>query len=615
MPIDGLTEAEEIELLQLLEIEAAEIDRRLPIWSPKDPEFPEKYTPQMALVDSKADIIFYGGGVGGGKTFAAACIALTQAETTLILRREFSQHEEIVNVFTKLIGAENVYGGTVIRWKDEKKKPKQVIAKKITLGHLQHPKKDWQKYQGRQFQQVIIDEATGFPEDIVRLLMAWNRKPAKFKDGKIVKQKESKIKTIFTFNPPITHEGLWIIKPIAPWIDPSFRDHNGKPLRPAFGELLYVLNLDNQEYFFTEHQELDRHPVTGKPLGEVFTTVSRTYIKATLNDNAYLRNDPVYKAKLQAMPAEWRKAMLDGEMTASLVDQILQIFKGEPYKECLARWRTLNDQGKQPKSIPLAVGLDTAQGGNDDNALVPVWERGYFGEKSIIGSTAVRFPDEEMRKWGIEKGIIKADEDGDAWKGGANGISISMWVERMFWERWECLGDQIPICVDAIGGADFISTYSLAFPKAIIYKFRGNEGAGVRAIFDLNPKPDDKAAMEKKWNHAAELPHYSIGMTYTNKITCAWGRLGDATRHPEFAIALPPDTDTQVQLTTRVYKHSDNKRMGMTQKEKFIEQLGNRSPNEADATVMAYYFIDVVLYLKLLPKKDLERFEEIQRLR
>jgi len=587
--------------------------RRRPIWSPQDPEFPDKYTPQMALVDSKADIIFYGGGVGGGKTFAAACIALTQAETTLILRREFSQHEEIVNVFTKLVGAENIYGGVVIRFKDESKKPTQVVAKKITLGHLQHPKKDWQKYQGRQFQQVIIDEATAFPENIVRLLMAWNRKPAEFKNGKIVKSKQSKIKTIFTFNPPITHEGLWIIKPIAPWVDPNFRDHNQKPLRPKYGELLHVLSLDNQEYFFEEPQELEFHPVTGRPLGGSFMTVSRTYIKATLKDNAYLRNDLVYLAKLQAMPTEWRLAMLDGEMTASLVDQILQIFKGIPYKECLARWRILQDQNKQPQTIPLAVGLDTAQGGNDDNVIMPVWERGYFGEKSKIGGADVKFSDEKIKQWMIDKGTLDPTKDGDGWKSGANGVSIAMWVEKVLWDRWNCRADEIPISVDAIGGADFISAFSAAFPNAIIYKFRGNEAPGVQAIFDLNPRPNTPES-EKKYNHVADLPAYSTGISYTNRITCAWGRLGDATRHPEYQIAFPPDTDMQIQLTSRVYKQSENKRMGMTPKEIFIKELGNRSPNEADAAAMVFYFIDVVIRLLLSPSQK-ERFEEIQRIR
>jgi hypothetical protein len=580
----ALSEREELEYLALLEAEEADRVRDLPIWSPKDPEFPDIYTPQMALVESDADIIFFGGGVGSGKTFAVACLALTQSESTLILRREFSQHEEIVNVFTKLVGAENIVGGTLIKWRDESKKNKTIRAKRIRLGHLQHPEKDWQKYQGLQFGQVIIDEATAFPEKIIRLLMAWNRKPAEFKNGKIVHKKIDKIKTIFTFNPPITHEGLWILKPIAPWEDENFRDHHGKPMRPKYGEILHVLNLDNEEYFFWEHTETDIHPVTGKPLGMVFTTVSRTFIKATLKDNAYLRNDPVYIAKLQAMPPEWRKAMLEGDMSAQLVDQINQIFKGDALKECQARWRAINDSGNAPITMPLAIGLDTAQGGDDDNVYFPIWERGYIGQK----------------------GMINGRNASDATK-------LCDWLEAQFYERWRAMPDEIPICVDAIGGRDFAHEWRRRHPTSILHEFKGSNSAGVMGIFKTKvPKENEVSKEERQHNAAADMPFYSIGVNFSTKISGAYIRMGDATRHPDFAIALPPDNELIRQLAARTAKPDQN-RMGISPKEQFIKDFG-KSPNEADAAVMAYWFIDVVLKFGLT-KAEIARFEDIQRVR
>ena len=583
----ALSEREGLEFIALLELELAEKVRNTPIWSPNDPEFPEKYTPQMALVDSQADIIFYGGGVGGGKTFAAACIALTQSESTLILRREFSQHEEIVNVFSKLVGAENIIGGTLIRWRDEYKKNHTIKAKRIRLGHLQHPEKDWQKYQGLQFGQVIVDELTTFPEKIIRLLMAWNRTPAEFKNGKMVPKKTAKIKTIFTFNPPITHEGLWITKPIAPWIDEDFRDHNGLPMRPKCGDLLHVLNLDNEEFFFWEHTETDTHPVTGKPLGMVFSTVSRTFIKAMLSDNAYLRNDPVYIAKLQAMPPEWRKAMLEGDMSAQLVDQINQIFKGDSLKEAELLWRKINDDGNAPATMPLCIGLDTAQGGDDDNVYFPIWERGYVGKK----------------------GIINGKRAGDATK-------LCDWLEAQFYEHWRAMPDEIPICVDAIGGRDFTHEWKRRHPDGVLYEFKGSASAGVQGIFktkvSANEKPD---SVGKEFNKVAELPFYSIGVIFANKISAAWIRMGDSMRHPEFSIALPPDNELTRQLAARTAKPDQNK-MAISPKEEFIKTFG-KSPNEADALVMAYWFIDVVLKHAsiMLTKQQIARFEEIQRIR
>lgn len=585
----ALSEKEELELIALLELEVAEMERNRPIWSPKDPEFPDKITPQMMLVDSQADIIFYGGGVGGGKTFAAACVSLTQAESTLILRREFSQHEEIVNVFTKLIGPENIVGGTLIRWANESKKPKDVIAKRIRLGHLQHPLKDWQKYQGLQFDQVIIDEATAFPEKIVRLLMAWNRRPAEFVNGKLVHRPERKIKTIFTFNPPITHEGLWILKPIAPWVDENFRDHKKQPLRPAYGQVLYVLNLENEEYFFTEPQEMDSHPVTGKPLGSIFRTVSRTFIKALLADNAYLRNDPVYRAKLQAMPEEWRKAMLDGEMNAQLVDSIGQIFRGDPYKECLARWRKLNDPDENgniaaPSGMPLAIGLDTAQGGDDDNCYFPIWEGGYLGIKGIVNGKACP----------------------DAGK-------LCDWMENEMRTRWSCDPDEIPLCVDAIGGRDFIFEWLRRWPNSVLYKFNGAQSMGVQGIYKVRvDQSSEEAVRVEEWNEVSRLPWLSTGVSFLNKISGSYIRMGDATRHPSYSLALPPDNELQRQLCARTAS-TEKSRMAISPKEQFIKDFG-KSPNEADAAVMAFHFIDVVIRL-LLSADQKARFEEIQRVR
>ena len=276
--------------------------------------------------------------------------------------------------------------------------------------------------------------------------------------------------------------------------------------------------------------------------------------------------------------------MLDGDMAGQLSDKIGQIFKGDAYKDAQARWRKINEDGKQPTSLPLCIGLDTAQGGDDDNVYFPIWEHGYVGIKGIVNG-----------------------------KNAADAGKLCDWLEKEFKDRWNCEPDEIPISVDAIGGRDFIYEWSRRWPNSIVYKFKGSDSAGVQGIFKTHKdmSAPDQAA---EWNHVAQLPWFSQGVTFLNKISAAWIRMGDATRHPAFSIALPPDNEAQRQLTSRTEGKGEKARMSISPKEEFVKDFG-KSPNEADAIVMAYWFIDVVLRLKLLSKDQIARFEEIQRIR
>ena len=51
----------------------------------------EQIGPQMKAMDSQADIVFYGGQAGGGKTDLLLGLALTQHEKSIIFRREAVQ--------------------------------------------------------------------------------------------------------------------------------------------------------------------------------------------------------------------------------------------------------------------------------------------------------------------------------------------------------------------------------------------------------------------------------------------------------------------------------------------------------------------------------------------
>ena len=569
----ALSEKEELELIALLELEVAEMERKRPIWQPnKDKNDPDRITPQMMAITSEATIVVFGGGAGGGKSDFIIGDALLNHQYSLLLRRTFSEFEQIQKRLGELVGPENLKDkDTLVRF-DGSKHP-SIKAKRIKLGHMNTPLKDWKKYAGREYDCISIDEFTDFPESIIRKITTWLRS----------KDPNQKTRLNLTCNPPTDSAGLWVIGFIAPWVDPTFTDHNKQPIHAKSGEILHVARIQDVDYFFREPQELTHHPVTGKELNLPATTISRTFIQSLVKDNPFYAGKD-YEKQLQMLNESDYTAMYLGEWKTSLTDKIGQIFKGDAYKDAQARWRKIDEDGNQPTSIPLCIGLDTAQGGDDDNVYFPVWEGAYFGAK----------------------GIVNGKNASDAGK-------LCDWLEIEFKDRWNCEPDEIPISVDAIGGRDFIYEWSRRWPNSVVYKFMGSGSAGVQGIFKTH-KDMSKPDQAKEWNHVAKLPWFSQGVTFLNKISAAWIRMGDATRHPAFSIALPPDNEAQRQLTSRTEGGGEKKRMSISPKEEFVKDFG-KSPNEADAIVMAYWFIDVVLRLKLLSKEHIARFEEIQRIR
>jgi hypothetical protein len=94
--------------------ERAEFDRLIAsdpaIWRPQVGR-------QAEALDSQADIIGYGGAAGGGKTDLIAGLALTEHERTLILRREKTQTEGIIQRITEILGTSDGYNSQKSQWR------------------------------------------------------------------------------------------------------------------------------------------------------------------------------------------------------------------------------------------------------------------------------------------------------------------------------------------------------------------------------------------------------------------------------------------------------------------------------------------------------------------
>src|SRR5262245_66671196 len=107
------------ELLALLsylsEPERVEMDRLLqpvlmPLWTPL-------YGPQTLAYHTRADELFYGGVAGGGKSDLLLGLASTSHLKSLILRREITQSQELVQRSHDLFSGHGKFNGKFNTWK------------------------------------------------------------------------------------------------------------------------------------------------------------------------------------------------------------------------------------------------------------------------------------------------------------------------------------------------------------------------------------------------------------------------------------------------------------------------------------------------------------------
>ena len=129
----------------------------------------EQIGPQMKALDSQADILFYGGQAGGGKTDLLLGLALTQHEKSIIFRREAVQLVGIEERLTTILGSRKGYNSQDGVW--HLPVPGDRV---LELGSVKEIN-DWLKYQGRPHDLKAFDEITHFLEVQFRALIGWMR--------------------------------------------------------------------------------------------------------------------------------------------------------------------------------------------------------------------------------------------------------------------------------------------------------------------------------------------------------------------------------------------------------------------------------------------------------
>lgn len=317
-----------------------------------DEKNPSEPTPQRQALESPADVLFYGGAAGGGKTDLLIGLALTQHDRSAIFRRTFKQVSAIEERVAELLGHSKGYNSTRGRWRLPGGRFLQ-LGSCVNLG-------DEKSYQGHPHDAKLFDEITHFLEEQFRYLSGWNRsaKPGQRK------------RIVAAGNPPTDSEGEWIVQYWGPWLD----SEHPRPAMP--GDLRWFAVLDGKDVEVEDGEEFDWK-------GETITPLSRTFIPSKVEDNPYLMRTG-YRATLQALPEPLRSQMLKGDFKAGHDDSPWQVIPTDWVVAAQQRWKDT----PKPRDVPMtSMGLDVARGGADNTVISPRY--GYwFDEQKIYPGPA-----------------------------------------------------------------------------------------------------------------------------------------------------------------------------------------------------------------------------------
>ena len=306
--------------------------------------------PQTLALRSKADILFYGGAAGGGKTDLLIGAAHTEHKNSIIFRREYPQLKAIIDRTIELLSDLGKFNKSKMVWSLED-------GRNIEFGAVQHIG-DERKYQGRPHDLKAFDEITHFSEIQFRTLCGWLRSA----DAK------QRCRVIATGNPPSDMDGEWVIRFFAPWLDKQY------PNPAKAGELRWFTTIDGKD------QELD----SGKKFtykGEEITPKSRTFVPARVEDNPYYMESG-YRATLQALPEPLRSQLLYGDFSVDRSDNPNQLIPTQWLELAIARFDSRN-----LSACLSCIGVDVARGGNDKTVITLRYENWFDIQKVYAGST------------------------------------------------------------------------------------------------------------------------------------------------------------------------------------------------------------------------------------
>ncbi len=241
--------------------------------------------PQEEFLSTSADIAFYGGAAGGGKTFAALMEPLRHIQTVdgfgaVFFRRETPQILAEGGPWDK---AGELYRpmGAVDRlspWLDWHFPP---YNNAIKFAHMQH-ESDRFNWDGSQIPLIIFDQLEQFARKPFFYMMSRNRSTCGIRPY---------IRANYNPVPPDDPTGGWLHEFVG-W----YLDADGYPDPDKSGRIRWFVNVSDTLYWFESKAEAQAAYPDVPPL-------SFTYILSTIYDNQILlEKDPDYLAKLYGLP-------------------------------------------------------------------------------------------------------------------------------------------------------------------------------------------------------------------------------------------------------------------------------------------------------------------------
>lgn len=500
----GVSEVDVRRALELMEeAEAQSFARAALEGSPV--KFVPNAGPQTEAYYSKADILLYGGSGGGGKSALILGLALNEHKRSLIMRRQYTDLSALIDEAIKFNGTRKGFNGS------SPPSLKTHDSRFIEFGACASPG-DEQSWQGRPHSLKAFDEVTQFLESQVKFIMGWNRS---------TDPDDAHCRTVFASNPPVDSSGDWIIGMFRPWLDVTH--HNPA----ADGELRWYITDRNGD----DAEVSDSSPIQdgflpdGRP--RMLIPKSRTFIRASLDDNPYLANTG-YAATLDAMPEPYRSAIRDGNFMMARKDTDRQLIPTAWVKEAMNKW-----DDKIPDGVPMcALGVDPAGGGKDMTVLSPRYD-GYFPRLIKIPGVNTPHPQD------VASSAIRY-RTSDA-----------------------------TVVVDCDGGYGGGVVRHLEDNGIPVKPYRGSHASNQRTKDRLYPFANFRAQAYVRFKEAL-----------------------DPSQPGGSKIILPPDTDLLAELTSVRFKIT-NRGISLDSKDEIRKLLG-RSPDSADAVVMAWSYGDTI---------------------
>lgn len=246
--------------------------------------------PQTQFLSSAADIVFYGGAAGGGKTFGLLMEPLRHWGNVefgaVIFRKNNTQVRNKGGLWDESVKLYGPLGAqprpSVLDWVFP-------LGMTVKFSHLEDDKAvyDWQ---GSQIPLLGFDEVTHFSQDQFFYMLTRNRSTCGVKPY-----------VRATCNPDVDS---WVRAFIDWWID-----EDGFAIPERSGRIRWFIRSDEVIHWGNSEQEI--YDQFGN--GPEIRPKSFTFISAKLSDNQILmRKDPDYLANLLAQNRVVRKRLLDG---------------------------------------------------------------------------------------------------------------------------------------------------------------------------------------------------------------------------------------------------------------------------------------------------------------